>query len=406
MATWLVPRDELTVDQLRAVEQNANENRVILGPPGSGKTQVLLHRAQHLRDKIGCDASRFRIFVYTRVLKEYIRSALDLLSLPEECVSTLDEWCMHYYRTHIKRALPMMGGVPDFAAIRKAVLGDIRSKLFGFEKFDFVLVDEAQDLDPISFDLLCAISKHVTVCMDHKQQIYDHGSDESKILSKLGLKRSNVSLLDAFRCCPYIVKVAAELIPDERSRQAYLNQGRMPQTEREKPLLYLAADFTDEFNRLVEVLKTRILKGDSIAILLPWTKLIYGFEKGLSEAGIEVEKQDGANFTTDLPKLLTYQGAKGLTFDTVLIPRLTNKYFQKISPSRLERLLFVGTTRATSWVYYSATESAAIPLLNKLKSPGIADSIVIQKAGTTQRLETPDTDDNNGEDDMGVFDLL
>lgn len=300
----------------------------------------------------------------------------------------------------------MMGVVPIFAAIRKAVLEDISTKLFGFEKYDFVLVDEAQDLDPISFDLLCAISKHVTVCMDHKQQIYDHGSDEAKILSKLGLKRSNVSLLDAFRCCPYIVKVAAELIPDDKSRQAYLNQGRMPQTEREKPLLYLAADFTDEFNRLVEALKTRILKGDSIAILLSWTKLIYGFEKGLSEAGIEVEKQDGANFTTDLPKLLTYQGAKGLTFDTVLIPRLTNKYFQKISPSRLERLLFVGTTRATSWVYYSATESAAIPLLNKLKSPGIADSIVIQKAGTTQRLETPDTDDNNGEDDMGVFDLL
>lgn len=408
MATWLVPRDELTVDQLRAVEQNPNENRVILGPPGSGKTQVLLHRARYLLDMHNISSGNFRIFVYTKVLREYIRSALDLLNLPENCVFTLDEWCNEYHQLHIHKSMPWdkEARVPDFTAIRKAVLEDIRSSLFNFKKYDFVLVDEAQDLEPEAFDLLCLISRHVTVCMDHKQQIYDHGSDETKILSKLGLKHHNISLLDAFRCCPYIVKVASELISDAKTRQAYLNQGRMAQTEREKPLLYIADDGVDEFDRLVEVLKTRILKGDSIAILLPWKRLIYGYDKGLSDAGIETEKQDGSNFSTDLPKLLTYQSAKGLTFDTVLMPRLTNRYYKNVSPVRLERLLFVGTTRATSWVYYSTAQNAALPILDKFTSPSLAGDIVVQRSHAGSRQAVSDSKDHNEDDDVGVFNLL
>jgi len=408
MATWLVPRDELTVDQLRAVEQNKNEHRVICGAPGSGKTQVLLHRAKYLQDAYKSHPNRFRIFVYTRVLKEYIRSAFELLDIPESCVVTLDEWCLQYHRQYIKGSRPWdeESKAPDFAAIRNAVLHSLRTQLLSFRKYDFVLVDEAQDLDPEAFDILRLISEHITICMDNKQQIYDHGSDEGSILVKLGLKRRNISLLDAFRCCPYIVRVASELIQDPKSRQDYLNQGRMPQTEREKPLLYLASDFDDEFERIVEILKTRILKGDSIAILLPWNKLIYGMSKGLGEAGIKTEAGKETDFGTNLPKLLTYQSAKGLTFDTVLMPRLVNRYFKNVTQSRLERLLFVGTTRATSWVYYSGSRHSAIPVLDRLSALESTGSIVVQTATRVREKTEIKTDDSNELDDVGVLDLL
>lgn len=406
MATWLVPRNELTVDQLRAVEQNANEHRAVCGPPGSGKTQVLLHRAKHLQQALRCDPSRFRIFVFTRVLKEYIRSALDALDIPDSCIVTLDEWCSHYYKQNIRGSVPWDSDnkTPDFAAIRSAVLDDIQDGPGPLVKYKFVLVDEAQDLVPEAFDLLRLISEHITVCMDYKQQIYEHGSDESKILAKLGLKRKSVSLLDAFRCCPHVVQVASNLIPDQESRQDYLNQGRMPQTEREKPLLYLASSFEDEFARLVDVLKTRIVKGDSIAILLPWTRLVYGFAKGLEEEGIETETQNKSDFRTSAPKILTYQSAKGLTFDSVLMPRLANKYFKNIEPERIERLLFVGTTRATSWVYYSTTQYSALPVLDTIAQAERTGDLVVQRAGASPSAPPPAPDD--ADDDTGVFDLL
>lgn len=104
--TWLIHRDQLTVAQNRAVELKPDEHRLILGSPGSGKTIVLLHRARHLADEYQVPPERYRIFVFTRALKAYIRSALDDLNLPEGCVTTFDSWCSEYYLEHIGKRLP------------------------------------------------------------------------------------------------------------------------------------------------------------------------------------------------------------------------------------------------------------------------------------------------------------
>ena len=80
--TWFVPFNWLDENQRRAVQQDMSRHRVIFGPPGSGKTLVLLHRAHHLYGSERVPPSGFRIFVYTRVLKAYIKSAVELLGLP------------------------------------------------------------------------------------------------------------------------------------------------------------------------------------------------------------------------------------------------------------------------------------------------------------------------------------
>jgi Superfamily I DNA and RNA helicases len=66
MSTWLLPRSELTSEQLRAVELSPLSHQVIFGAPGSGKTQILLHRAAFLRNHLGTKPNRFRIFVYRK----------------------------------------------------------------------------------------------------------------------------------------------------------------------------------------------------------------------------------------------------------------------------------------------------------------------------------------------------
>jgi superfamily I DNA/RNA helicase len=364
--SWLIPRDELTADQIRAVELSPNEHRVILGAPGSGKTQILLHRARHLSEEYGVRPERFHVFVFTKVLKNYIRTALIDLDLPEECVSTLDDWCIQLYRQTIGYNLPRdrSNGKADYAAVRRAVHNQVKD----CPLFDFVMVDEGQDLDSEAFALLQDLAPHVTVAMDHKQQIYERGSDEVEIIRALGLRRSNLTLLDAFRCCPYIVRVASEFIEDPREREAFLNQSRTSQTEIQTPLLHEANGFDDEFAQLVEVLRERQIVDRTIAILLAKNDWVEGVARDLCRRAIPVEtRKSGLDFSNSIPKVLTIHSAKGLTFDTVLLPRLVPNCFGKLSVWA-QRLLYVGITRATKWVYLSTIAGKAIPELRRVFS--------------------------------------
>ena len=393
MSTWLVHQSELTPEQLRAARLDPAEHRVIMGPPGSGKTLILLHRARHLLDLWRVPPERFRIFVFTNALKEYIRAALFLLDLPDECVTTFDAWCRDFYRTHIKGPLPRDGKEIDFPGIRRRVLAEIQGNLFGVTKYDFVLVDEGQDLDSTAFDIIRAISNHVTVCIDHKQQIYEGRSSEIDILQRMGLRRRNMELLGAFRCCPFIVSMASELLSDPKERQVFINQAKTVQTERETPLLYLATDFEDEKRRLIEILKIRQSKGEKVAILLPQRRQVFGFAKGIREAGLEIETPEKMDFQNDIPKIMPYHSAKGLTFDTVLLPRLVRSSFPRISDSRIMKLLFVGITRATKWVYMSSRQEGMIPALENLMPLEKTKVLTIQRgpgiAAQSSDIETP-----------------
>ena len=261
--------------------------------------------------------------------------------------------------------------------------------------FDCLLVDEGQDLDGVAFDLLRAFSKHVTVCVDHKQQIYEHGSNETAILKGLGLKKRNLSLLSAFRCCPFVVNLAAEFIDDPDEKSAYINQARMTQVERETPLLYYSTDLGDEKRRLIEMLRIRLAKGERIGVLLPQKKQVFGLAEGMRAAGLEVETPDEMDFSSDLPKVLTYHSAKGLTFDTVLLPRLVPGSFPGMNTRRIERLLFVAISRATKWVYMSTKNGSNFATLDSLRSVNHRQWLTIQEGGVLVQpvTETPPVDD-------------
>lgn len=406
----------MTTDQIRAIEMGTETHRLIFGAPGSGKTQVLLHRARHLSDQYGTGAENFRVFVYTKALKDYIRSAMDTLDLPEKCVLTLDRWCQEFHRRYIAPTVPWDDGdrQPDFDAVRKNVLGHLqRAPNPAMPMYEFVLVDEGQDLDLTAFAILRVIAQHITVCMDHKQQIYDHGTQETRILESLGLKRRNISLLGAFRCCPHIVKLSATLLKDQTERQAYLEQGRLPQTERMTPLLYYAESLEEEFARLVEVLQARIVNGDRIAILFAQNRPLYACANALKAVGIEVQTQREADFGSDVPKLMTFHSAKGLTFDTVLMPNLWKTWFSRLSTERMERLLFVGITRATRWVYMSAVKGKEICALNDLQKNAPEGCLTVQSAADQPPQTFEEEEDDNllrdpfeedEEDDL--FDIL
>jgi len=402
MAQWLVPREELTLEQLRAVELSPREHRVIVGAPGSGKTLVLVHRAQYLSELLGTAANGFRIFVYTNVLKEYIRSALDLLRLPETCVCTLDSWCADFHREYIGPVpFDRQTHSPNFQAIRSNVLQFLRPRPLGDHLYDFVLVDEGQDLDVSSFELLTLLAGHVTVALDPKQRIYDCGAEADQIIARLGLRRENACLLDAFRCSPYVMLSASTLVKDPVERERLRSQIRTWHLQRETPLLFRARNRGDEKRQLAEVIRARQTNNERLALLFPRNDILQAYGRWLRGEGFEIEApsrygKNSFDFESDVPKLLTYHGSKGLTFDTVLMPCLQPNYFPPASRLSLSSLLFVGVTRATKWFYLSTNQDTVFPELEPLVRLADEGHLTIRE-GTLMEEETqviPDSGDD------------
>lgn len=403
MATWLIPFSDLTPEQQRAIQFTPDRHRVIFGAPGSGKTQILLHRASHLSREFNVAPDRFRIFVFNNVLKTYIQSALRLLNLPDDSIITYDHWCNLYYTSKINKKVPWSKTSigPDYEAIRQAVFEHARSSSSGTPEYDFVLVDEGQDLDAVSFETLKLISRHVTVCMDNNQRIYEAGAGEADVMRQLGLSKRNMSLLGAYRCCPYVIRLAAQFIDDAGERDQYMNQAKTDQTERQTPLLYYASGFEDSKRRMIEVIKTRQAKGDKIGIFFYTNKQVYGYAQGLREAGLEVEVQKAQNgssyrpldFTSERPKVLTYHSAKGLTFDSVIMPQLVEKSFAGRRSMTIERLMFVGISRATKWVYMSSYEDTHFSLLDKILPLSKQGYLTVQHAG--EKIDNQEEKVNN-----------
>jgi superfamily I DNA/RNA helicase len=217
---------------------------------------------------------------------------------------------------------------------------------------------------------------------------------------------------------PYIVELAARFIPECEQRTAFIKQNKVPPTEKETPLLYVADNFTDERARLIEVVKTRQARGEKIAILLPDNRRVFGFAKGLTEAGLEVEvRREGwrrnspfpaLNFSSDLPKVITYHSAKGLTFDAVLLPRLVHGFLPRATIP-YTNLLFVGATRATQWVFLSTEQGKALLDMAQLRALAQEGKLTIQTPRDRFGRPTPARPEVKSpplQDEEGIGDLL
>jgi superfamily I DNA/RNA helicase len=204
----------------------------------------------------------------------------------------------------------------------------------------------------------------VTVAYDLKQSLY-HEPESRELLRSLGPGRREEDLRATYRACPYVVDLACEFIADEDERSAFRLNVATLQTERQTPLLYLAADEADERRRLVEILRERLLRNERVAILFPTFPQVGLFAGFLRAQGIMADQQTqtdtqgrrpALDFSSGRPAVLTYHSAKGLTFDSVLMPGLTKSAI-RARHSSVRRMLFVAVTRATDWAYLSSRES-------------------------------------------------
>lgn len=397
---WLIPFSTLTPEQQSAAMMPTDRHRVITGGPGAGKTLVLLHRFAYLFQRGGGRPDSGRLVVFTTTLKDFVRAALPDAGVPEDMVTTFDKWCADIYRKHVGARLPyhQVGkrSQPNFATIRRAVHEAVVQRGVMRGAYEFVVVDEGQDLTVEAIEMLAAVAKHVTVAMDGKQQLYDEGAAENGLLKALGLTRQNVSLIAGFRCNPMVTALAAHFLPDGRQREEFKLQARNARGDRQKPLLLVAPDWQSERDRLAELMRLRFSQGESVGVLLPQRRLVFAYAKGLKELGIDVltDSRDGIEFGDPRPKVLTYHEAKGLTFDSIFMPRLDTGAFTEHLLRRQLPLIFVGVSRAVRWACLSTLSEKMIPPIAAITHGDALDYVEVQRIGATTEVTDLSPDDD------------
>jgi hypothetical protein len=117
---------------------------------------------------------------------------------------------------------------------------------------------------------------------------------------------------------------------------------------------------------------------DKAGILVPTNRLVHRVAKALEGRGIETEKaiplfaqnviHGPYNFDNGLPKITTYNTARGLTFDSVLLPQLTEPVFSEVPSQLRKKFLFMGIVRASNWIYLSTINGQEFKEMEPLKS--------------------------------------
>lgn len=207
-STWWRTHEQLDEAQLAFIGLPLHGRYLLEGPPGSGKTNLLLLRAQYVA---GSGEKNVLIITYTNTLAEFIRSGPTVKGLISESqIRTFHSWAFEHVRQYL-------GHVPvakkdefednDRQAILDAIV-EANKKLPTPKLYSAIFVDEAQDLTAKELEALLSLSDRVCICGDNRQGIYKR--DGLDVGAKLNLERH--TLKAHYRIGQRVAQVADRLL--------------------------------------------------------------------------------------------------------------------------------------------------------------------------------------------------
>ena len=351
---WYVAFNQLSNAQRRVLDgitAQLDKCHWVQGFAGTGKTVVITH----LMERVAAEKPRASLcfITYTHALKDLVASGMhgDVAS-----------------RVEIKTANQF-----------------VRDR----ESFDYVFLDEVQDIKPAELTAIRSLASHIYVAGDPDQRIYD-GASETEIAARL--TPTPWKLLEIFRLTTLLRDVAMSIFPG-----ASLVEGS--QALKTADVSIKLARF-DHRNAEVAWVWAEALKWarpqDPSVILLPTHDAIADFARrlsdvlqvatppavGCSERGRrdyepfnehwnnqDIRLEYLGNGYGSLPAsdsrpmvyLMTFHSSKGLDFKNVFIPGMTDgakivaERALKDDPDLARRLLFVAVTRSRENLFISYT---------------------------------------------------
>ena len=282
---------------------------------------------------------------------------------------------------HALRFLEQLGKI-SWGQLRNRALEIVQNQEW-LDHWDYVVVDEAQDLAPSALALcveLCKSPQGIFLTADASQSLYNKGFAWKNVHESLKVVGRTRILRRNYRTTRQISEAANAVIrgtgagDEEALDQIFVHVGP-------KPVQYAALDAEEGFLWLAEKLQLAArelhLPNSAIAILSPSNQLAQQAAMYLSQAGLETAYVSGKqiNLQRPLAKSLTIHACKGLEFPIVAMPYVEETILPRQLPderaddyekhlAQERRLLFVGMTRAMRRLFIAYRQGCRSPFLD------------------------------------------
>lgn len=367
---WRGPRD-VDSDQVAIYSLPLDGSHLVLGPPGSGKTNVLLLRAVYLTRG---GRANLKVLSFSRSLVEFIRTGVRQNGkIPEERIQTIAAWQSKLYFDLTGRRFEYPGGANHDGERRfraDALSEAIERAGITNTYLDAILVDEVQDLLAIEVDLISRLTKNLFFVGDSRQRIYQ---ENEGIASARALGVREHTLQYHYRIGRKICSAADRILPGQPALAEFCqyDEVALPSSVNAQA----CASRNEQMRALVAKLETqlRAYPEEWLGVLAPKNRLLEDFEqfvRGTSIADKVVVHRNGArDFDPNRPIVaMTVYSAKGTEFRAVHLLGA-----EDFGPHYRRELGFTLVTRAKTVVDCYYTGSIDGSLLAALQEERVPD---------------------------------
>ncbi len=315
---------ELTPSQRLALEEI--EPIALTGGPGTGKTVVSLWR--HIRN-YELQLRKSLLLTYTKTLEYFLRQS----------ASENQEAAMYINRTYWW----------TFHA--------------GTQNYDEIIVDEAQDVESSKYTIVKSHSNNVCYGADDEQQVFKNQGCSLNSLRQLFPNNVDYELDKNFRNSREILEFTKAVFVEKNIPQEVIDNSVSTGLKPIAKILGFENFEQKVVVSIVEIANEFSEATHNIGILFPTAALVNEYY-GLLSNSIKCSKfvAEDDNFgTLERIHFATFKSAKGLEFDTVIIPKFdSHKWFISKLDIISENDYYVGLTRTKRNLYLLCKENLGI----------------------------------------------
>jgi superfamily I DNA/RNA helicase len=347
VATWWTSPLELDDDQAAFVDGDLDQSILLTGPPGSGKTNLLLLRAASL---IRQGVQSLAILSFTKTLRSFILTAPLNYRVPERHIKTYHRWALRLLHERVPGFQSPTGSFEEVRESIRAALEAYTSST-NVAPLDYLFLDEGQDYLPAEVTVLRKLCRRLIVTADDRQQIYQDRATLERLQSVVD---RHVVLTYHYRNARPIVRVADSILglvgmPDSLEASChYTGPAATVRVESDGDSASQAAAIVPQITE-----QLRLYEGDPIGVLVPrsedeeavWNVL----HTSPIQNHVQLRLREDDELDLERPVVVsTIHSAKGLEFRVVylLVADRIVKFRERAS-----RLAFTAVTRAKTGLY-------------------------------------------------------